>query len=114
MVENMSRSRIIKSIENFEDAAKVEKSVEAGYHGVIDEHISYWIAVEEDVADSYSKLMERTDNPKVKAVLEKIVNDSRRHAEMLRAVSDTIEKIMKDEEEHAKLIEELAKKTSKK
>jgi rubrerythrin len=109
----VSRSRIIGKIENFEDAVKVETSVESGYHGVIDEHISYWIAVEEDVADSYSKIAERTDNAKVKSVLEKIVSDSRRHAQMLRDVLGTFEKIIKDEREHARLLGELAKETPK-
>ena len=110
----MSRPRIIKKIENFEDAVKVETSVESGYHGVIDEHISYWIAVEEDVADSYSRIAESTDNPKVKTVLEKIVSDSRRHAQMLKTVLGTFESIIKDEEEHARLLGELAKETAKK
>jgi rubrerythrin len=110
----MSRPRIIRKIENFEDAVKVEMSVESGYHAVIDEHISYWIAVEEDVADSYSKIAERTDNAKVKTVLEKIVSDSRKHAQMLRAVSGTFDEIIKDEEEHARLLGELAKGDPKK
>jgi rubrerythrin len=110
----VSRSRIIKKIENFEDAVKVEMSVESGYHGVIDEHISYWIAVEEDVADSYSKIADRTDDAKVKTVLARIVSDSRRHAQMLRDVLGTFEKIIRDEEEHARLLGELAKETAKK
>jgi len=110
----MSRPRVIKKIENFEDAVKVEKSVERGYHGVIDEHITYWIAVEEDVADSYSQIAERTENAKIKTVLGKIVSDSRKHAKMLRVVLDTFKKIMKDEEEHARLLGELAKETGKK
>ncbi|HXZ97877.1 MAG TPA: hypothetical protein VED24_00760 [Candidatus Acidoferrum sp.] len=110
----MSRSRIIKKIENFEDAVKVEKSIESGYHGVIDEHISYWIAVEEDVVDSYSRIADRTDDAKVKAVLARIVSDSRRHAQMLRDVSGTLEKIIRDEQEHARLLGELAKEAAKK
>jgi len=110
----VSRSRIIKKIENFEDAVKVEKSIESGYHGVIDEHISYWIAVEEDVVDSYSRIADRTDDAKVKAVLARIVSDSRRHAQMLRDVSGTLEKIIRDEQEHARLLGELAKEAAKK
>jgi rubrerythrin len=89
-------------------------SVESGYHGGIDEHVSYWIAVEEDVADSYSKIAERTDNAKVKTVLAKIVSDSRRHAQMLKDVLGTFEKITKDEEEHARLLGELARETGRK
>lgn len=110
----MSRSRIIKKIENFEDAVKVEMSVESGYHGVIDEHISYWIAVEEDVAESYSKIAGRTEDTRVRTVLEKIVSDSRKHAQMLKAMLGTFDKIIKDEEEHTRLLRGLAKETTKK
>jgi rubrerythrin len=66
------------------------------------------------VADSYSKIAERSDDANVKTVLEKIVGDSRRHAQMLRNVLGTFESIIKDEKEHARLLGELAKKTAEK
>jgi len=82
--------------------------VESGYHRVIDEHIFYWIAVEEDIVQSYSELMASSENPKIKEILGNIVQDSRKHAEMLRDVSETFRQIILDEEKHARLIRGLA------
>jgi rubrerythrin len=104
----LSRPRVIKQIETFDDAVKAERDVESGYDRVIDEHITYWIAVEEDIVDSYSKLIAQTENPKIRATLGQIVADSRRHADMLRSVAETFRKIMLDEEKHARLIQQLA------
>ena len=104
----MSRPRVIKQIETFDDAVKAERDVESGYDRVIDEHITYWIAVEEDIVDSYSKLIAQTENPKIRATLGQIVADSRRHADTLRSVAETFRKIMLDEEKHARLIQQLA------
>ena len=104
----MSRPRVIKQIETFDDAVKAERDVESGYDRVIDEHITYWIAVEEDIVDSYSKLIAKTENPKIRTTLSQIVADSRRHADMLRSVAETFRKIMLDEEKHARLIQQLA------
>jgi rubrerythrin len=104
----LSRPRVIKEIETFDEAVKVEGDVESGYDRVIDEHITYWIAVEEDIVESYTKLISKTENPKIRTTLEHIVADSRRHAEMLRSVAETFRKIMLDEEKHARLIRQLA------
>ena len=92
---------------------KVERDVESGYDRVIDEHITYWIAVEEDIVESYSKLIEKTENPKIRTTLSLIISDSRRHAEMLRSVAETFRKIMLDEEKHARLIRQLVEETHK-
>jgi rubrerythrin len=109
----LSRPRVIKQIETFDDAVKAERDVESGYDRVIDEHITYWIAVEEDIVDSYSRLIAKTENPKIRTTLSQIVADSRRHAEMLRSVAETFRKIMLDEEKHARLIQQLAEEAHK-
>ena len=109
----MSRPRVIKQIETFDDAVKAERDVESGYDRVIDEHITYWIAVEEDIVDSYSKLIAKTENLKSRTILSDIVADSRRHAEMLKSVAETFRKIMLDEEKHARLIQQLAQEAHK-
>jgi rubrerythrin len=109
----LSRPRVIKHIETFDDAVKAERDVESGYDRVIDEHITYWIAVEEDIVDSYNKLIAKTENPKIRTTLSQIVADSRRHAEVLRSVAETFRKIMLDEEKHARLIQQLAEEAHK-
>ena len=102
------RERIIKDIETLDQAVKAEKDVESGYHGVIEENISYWLAVEQDIIDSYTKLANQSEDKKVKSTLTKIVEDSENHIQMLTSMRKTFDKIMEDEDRHAKLLQELA------
>jgi rubrerythrin len=108
--ESGGRERIIKNIETVEQAVKAEKDVEMGYHGVIEENISYWLAVEEDIVDSYTKLMKQTDSKKIKTTLTKIIEDSKNHIRILTSIKKSFNKIMTDEQRHAKLLQELADK----
>jgi rubrerythrin len=101
------RERIIQDIETVDQAIKAEKDVESGYHGVIEENLDYWLAVEEDIVDSYTKLAKQTDNKKIKTSLAKITEDSRNHIRMLTSIRKSFTKIMNDEQRHAKMLEEL-------
>jgi len=107
-VSEKGRERIIKDIETLDQAVKAEKDVESGYHGVIDENISYWLAVEQDIIDSYTKLANQSEDKKAKSTLTKIVEDSQNHIRMLTSIRKTFERIMEDEDRHAKLLQELA------
>ena len=101
------RERIIKDIETVDQAVKAEKDVESGYHGVIDENIAYWLAVEEDIVESYTKLVRGTDNKKIKATLTRIIEDSKNHIRILTSIKKSFTKIMNDEQRHAELLESL-------
>jgi rubrerythrin len=101
------RERIIKDIETVDQAVKAEKDVESGYHGVIDENIAYWLAVEEDIVESYTKLLSSTDNKKIKTTLTRIIEDSKNHIRMLTSIKKSFAKIMSDEQRHAELLESL-------
>ncbi len=105
----MSRTRVIKDIESLDQAIKAEQDVESGYHSVIDENLSYWMAVEEDVIESYTKLIEKSGSPEMRKTLEKIVDDSRKHRRMLDEVSKMLREIVSDEEKHAKMLTNLKK-----
>ena len=102
------RERVIKDIETVEQAVKAEKDVELGYHGVIEENVSYWLAVEEDIVESYTKLMQQSSSKKIKTTLAKIIEDSKNHVRMLTSIKKAFAKIMADEQRHAKLLEGLA------
>ncbi|HEY4823268.1 MAG TPA: hypothetical protein VIH83_06265 [Candidatus Bathyarchaeia archaeon] len=103
----MARTRVIKDIENLDQAIKAEQDVESGYHSVIDENLSYWMAVEEDVIDSYTRLIAASDSPEVRKTLERIVNDSEKHRRILEQVSTLLREIVTDEERHAKMLTNL-------
>ena len=101
------RERIIQDIQTVDQAIKAEKDVETGYHGVIEENLTYWLAVEEDIIDSYTKLAKQTDNKKIKTTLSKITEDSKNHVRILTSIKKSFTKIMNDEQRHAKLLEDL-------
>jgi len=100
--------RIIASIENLEQAIKVEKDVMSGYQSVIEENISYWEAVEEDVVGSYTKMIDRTENEKVKSILSEIVEDSKKHIEALGSIRQSFRKILTDDQRHARLLQDIS------
>ena len=101
------RERVIKNIETVDQAVKAEKDVEIGYHGVIDENIAYWLAVEEDIIESYTKLLKETENKKIKTTLTRIIGDSENHVRILTSIKKSFNKIMTDEQRHAQLLESL-------
>ena len=101
------RERIIKDIQTVDQAVKAEKDVETGYHGVIDENIAYWLAVEEDIVESYNKLVRETENKKIKTTLTRIIEDSKNHIRILTSIKKSFTKIMNDEQRHAALLESL-------
>jgi len=103
--------RIIASIENIEQAVKVEKDVMSGYQSVIEENISYWEAVEEDVVGSYTKMIDRTENEKVKSILSEIVEDSKKHIEALGSIRQSFRKILTDDQRHARLLQAISQET---
>lgn len=97
-------SRVIKDIESLDQAIKAEQNVESGYHATIDEYLSYWMAVEEDVVESYTKLVETIQNSEVKETLRRLIEDSKKHRKMLEHMSVTLDEILKDEERHARML----------
>jgi len=99
--------RIVPNIENLEQAIKVERDVLSGYQSVIEENISYWIAVEEDIVDSYTKMANRSEN-KLRTALTTLVEDSKEQIEVLRSIRENFRKIAAEEIKHGKMLEELA------
>jgi rubrerythrin len=100
-------SRVINDIKTLDQAIKVEQDVESGYYSVIHENVSYWIAVEEDVIESYTKLMETNPGTDIVRTLQGIVEDSKKHRSMLSHISSTLDLIVEDEKRHEKLLAEL-------
>lgn len=100
---------MIKDIQTLDQAIKVEQDVESGYYSVIHENVLYWIAVEEDVIESYTKLMETSPGTELMRTLKEIVEDSKKHRSMLSHISTTLDSIVVDEKKHEKLLAELKK-----
>jgi DNA-binding Lrp family transcriptional regulator len=99
--------RIIPDIESLAQAVKVVRDVESGYHSLIEENISYWWAVEEDIIDSYTKLMNRTDDQKLRSTLSEILPDLRTHIEVLESMRESFKKMLADVQRHGKTLQAL-------
>jgi rubrerythrin len=106
--EELSKtSRVIKDIKTLDQAIKVEQDVESGYYSVIHENVSYWIAVEEDVIESYTKLMETSPGTQLMTTLQAIVEDSKKHRAILSHISSQLDSIVADERKHERMLSEL-------
>jgi len=103
------RERIIRDIETVDQAIKAEKDVEVGYHNAIDENVLLWLATEEDIIESYSKLMKNSENRKIGTTLAKIIEESKSHITTLNAIRKSFDKIVSDEQRHAEMLEGLRK-----
>jgi hypothetical protein len=101
------QQRIIPDVENLDTAMKIVRDVELAYHRTIEENISYWWAVEEDIIESYTKLMNQTDNERVKATLSKIIPDLKTHVEVLESMRESFKKILADVKNHGEMIQAL-------
>jgi DNA-binding Lrp family transcriptional regulator len=86
---------------------KVVRDVQSGYHSLIEENISYWWAVEEDIMDSYTKLINRTDDEKVRSTLSEIIPDLRAHIEVLESMRESFRKMLADVQRHGKMLQAL-------
>ena len=101
------RERIIQDIKTLDEAVKAEKDVESGYYSVIEENVSYWLAVEEDIIESYTRLTSQVSNTKIKDTLTGIMEDSKNHIRILTSIRKSFATIINDEQRHAKLLEGL-------
>lgn len=100
-------ARVIRDIESLDQAIKIVKDVESGYHAAIEENISYWWAVDEDIIESYVKLMNKSGDQKVKSTLSKIIPDLRDHIEVLESMRESFKKMLADVQRHANMLQAL-------
>lgn len=86
---------------------KIVRDVELAYHRTIEENISYWWAVEQDIIESYTKLMNQTEDEKVKSTLSKIIPDLKAHVEVFESMRESFKKILGDVKRHGEMIQAL-------
>jgi len=99
------RDRIIIEVRSLDQALKVKKDVASAYGEMIKENISYWLAVEQDLIDSYSSMIGEAQDSKISDALRRIIEDSRGHVEVLESMMESFSKMIRDEERHAKTLE---------
>lgn len=101
------QERIITCIDNLPQAIKVQRDVIAGYHKILEDNLSYWLAVEDDIVNSLNSLMKRAENDRVSKALSSITKDTRDDIEALESTRENLRKILANSARHTKVLEEL-------
>jgi len=110
----MARERVIVEIQNLEQALRVEETIKTGYCDTISENFLAWIAVEEDLADSYSKLSEKFENKeKVKKAITGLSEESRKTIELVQKLLDSVEELGAARDRRRSIIQELIEQNPK-
>jgi hypothetical protein len=101
----MSRERVIVDIENLDQALRLEKTVRTGYCDPIAENLVAWIAVEEDLATSYDKLVAGSSKQELKDALSGLAVESRKNIEVLQRLLKSVQELAIARERRQSLIE---------
>jgi len=104
----LTRERIIVDIEGLEQAAKVEETVKSGYCDTIQDDLTYWIAAEEDIVDSYTRLAGSGAPESVKS-LQDLIADSKDTVSELRELLKSFESLGRRRTSRISRIRELEK-----
>jgi hypothetical protein len=87
----MPRSRVIVEFSSTGDAKKVEETVKTGYAETSIENLVQWIAVEEDLVDSYGKLAESAKDTASRDAFRKLREESSDNIKELSGILKSLE-----------------------
>ncbi len=108
----MKRERVIVDIANLGQASKIEDTVKTGYCDVINDYILHWIAVEEDLTESYRKLAEQSGDSKIKETMKKFAEESVQNARTLRELHNSFDALGVAKINRYQVLEELQQKST--
>jgi ABC-type transporter Mla subunit MlaD len=102
----LKRERVIIDIKTLDDAAKVEETVKTGYCDTIKDNLNVWIAVEEDIIDSYGSLSKKV-GPKSDRALQEFATESKETLNKLRELLKSFEALGQQRENRVQKIRDL-------
>ena len=73
----MKRERVLVEFEGAKEAKKVEESVKTGYVETAVESLIQWMAVEDDLADSYEELAKNSKDAASQKVFRQLHEESK-------------------------------------
>jgi hypothetical protein len=98
---------VIVEIESLGQALKVEQTIRTGYCDPIAENILQWIAVEEDLANSYRKIAGKSDDLELKNALGELEQGSRETETILHTMLKNVEELRETRLKREKRVESL-------
>ncbi len=107
----MSRERVIVEIETLEQALKIEQTIRTGYCDPIAENILQWIAVEEDLVNSYQRISEKSKTQELKKALNLLEEESQSNVTLLHSLLKSFEELGEARIRRERLIEHLIQST---
>jgi hypothetical protein len=102
----LKRERVIIDVQDLKQAAKIEDTVYTGYYDVIKDNLVHWIAVEEDIIDSYSRLSKKLE-PQAAQELRNFASESKETILTLRELTKSLETLGEKKANRIKRIKEL-------
>lgn len=87
----MTRNRVIVEFDSVDDAKKVEETVKTGYAETSIENLTQWLAVEEDLVDSYGRMAESAKNSKQRDAFKKLQGESKTNLSELARLLKSLE-----------------------
>lgn len=99
--------RIIADLKSLEEALKVEESIKTGYVDVILESLLNWIAVTEDLSESYEKISRSLPSQEEKETADKLYILSRSDAEALKREKQEFEGFDNEYQKRIRLLRSL-------
>jgi hypothetical protein len=85
--------RVIADVGTSEEAKRVEETVKTGFSEVLVETVAHWIAVEEDLAESYEQLATRSEDPLKKEAYSTLGRQSTVAIEELKQILEKLEEL---------------------
>lgn len=101
------RNRVLVELKSIEDAKKVEETVKTGYAETSIENLVHWVAVEEDLADSYGRLAEGFKDAVTKSAFKTLQEESRSNVAELTRLLETLEGLGSARVKRIELLSEL-------
>jgi len=106
-----SRERVIVELENLDQAEKVEETIRTGYCDLIAENLIAWIAAEEDLTESYTKLSEKyKEKREVSDGLRELADESGNITGIVRTILKSIEDMQKIMDKRRTILQLLSQK----
>jgi hypothetical protein len=90
---NLARNRVIVDFDSTADARKVEETVKTGYVEVSIESLEQWMAVEDDLAESYGKMAEASKDPARKKGFHELEAESKKNVTELSGILKSMEEL---------------------
>ncbi len=105
----MKRERVIKEIEDIDQAMKAEDTVKTGYIDLLTDYLTNWIAVEEDLSESYSKLAKKQTQTNTKKTLETLASESKENGRTLKKLLIEFEDLAEARTSRSKKLQQIQK-----